>query len=411
MGPITPSYQNQYDDAFLVKFNESGVRLWGTYFGGSYDDVAYSIDIDKDNNIFMVGSFAINHYENIFNSPIGDGFITKYNPNGTLLWQKLYGGKGTDEFRAIKVGENFIAVGGFSNGADNISTPGVFQEDLYDKNNFSSNGIVFKLNLNGDRIWSTYYGGESIDKIHAIEIDDENNIYIGGESHSSKNIATPNSFDDYSIYSNTGFFAKLDQHGQRLWGSYLGLDTEIYSLVFTNNALYIGGNGGYDNSITSLCAYKRTGYSGGYIGKFSKNGEFIWGSYIGGFDQYSQTGITIKNNQIVVGGTSIMINDGIADQDSYQSNILGPKNFYLMKFSEETNCNINANPTSNSPVCLGETLNLNADPGYNYVWTGPNNFSSNLQNPIITNVTNANSGTYHLTASDNCGCEKNMTFK
>ncbi|TDO71486.1 gliding motility-associated-like protein [Flavobacterium chryseum] len=394
-----------YDDGFLVKFNPTGTRLWATYYGEKDNDEAFDVDIDKNNNIFMVGRFSINHSENVHDTPIGDGFIAKFNPNGNILWNKLYGGKGTDEFKTVKVGENFIVVGGLSYSADNISTPGVFQENLNYVYNLSNDGIIFKLNLNGDRIWSTYYGGESWEKINAIEIDDENNIYVGGETRSSMGIATPNSFDDYNLNTETGFFAKLDQSGQRLWGSYLGYSTKIYSLVFKNNSLYIGGNGGIDNSITILCAYKRTGNSGGYVGKFSKGGELIWGSYTGGFDQYSETGVTIKNNEIVVGGTSSM-NDGIADSNSYQPEILGRKNFYLMKFSEDTNCNIDVHPSSNSPVCIGRTLTFSADPDYNYLWTGPNGFTSNLQNPIITNVSNANNGTYHLTASDNCGCEK-----
>lgn len=407
------SYQSSfggYDDAFLVKFNSSGIRLWGTYYGGKDRDCAYKVDVDKNNNIFMVGYYSINRSSNIFDTSIGDGFIAKFNPNGNIIWNKLYGGKGTDEFRSIKVGENFIVVGGLSYSSDNISTPGVFQENLYYTNNLSNDGIVFKLNLDGDRIWSTYYGGESIERIHAVELDNENNIYIGGETSSSNNIASPGSFDSYNLYTETGFFAKLNQNGQRLWGSYLGSGTEIYSLVFTNNSLYVGGNGGIDNSITTLCAYKRTGISGGYIGKFSKAGELLWGSYTGGFDQYSETEITINNNEIVVGGTSLM-NDGIADANSEQPNILGSKNFFIMKFLEENNCNINANPSSNSPVCIGGKLNLNADSGYNYAWTGPNGFTSNLQNPTINNVSNANKGTYKLTASDNCGCQKNYDIE
>lgn len=395
-----------YDDGFLVKFNSSGTRLWATYYGGRDNDEAFDVDVDKNNNIFMVGRFSINHYDSIFATPIGDGFVAKFNPNGNMLWNKLYGGKNTDEFRTIKVGENYILIGGLSYSTDNISTPGVFQENLYYTNNLSNDGIVFKLNLDGTRIWSTYYGGESGEIIHAVEFDNEDNVYIGGTTSSSIGIATPSSFDDYNLYTETGFFAKLNQNGQRLWGSYLGNSTEVYSFVFKNNSLYIGGNGGYDNSITTLCAYKRTGYSGGYIGKFSKMGELIWGSYTGGFDQYSQTEITIQNNEIVVGGTSIVINDGIADANSEQPNILGRKNFFIMKFSEETNCNIDVHPSTNSPVCINGTLTFFADPGYNYLWTGPSSFTSNLQNPIITNTSNANNGTYHLTASDNCGCEK-----
>ena len=56
-------------------------------------------------------------------------------------------------------------------------------------------------------------------------------------------------------------------------------------------------------------------------------------------------------------------------------------------------------------VCAGTTLNLSASPSgtttgtVTYSWSGPNSFTSTLQNPQITNVTSANAGTYHVTAT------------
>ncbi|MGE4541293.1 MAG: immunoglobulin domain-containing protein, partial [Bacteroidales bacterium] len=63
----------------------------------------------------------------------------------------------------------------------------------------------------------------------------------------------------------------------------------------------------------------------------------------------------------------------------------------------ETDCSIVPPPIgSNSPVCVGETLQLYADnvSGASYSWTGPNGFTSNQQNPVINNVTMAAAGTY-----------------
>jgi len=51
------------------------------------------------------------------------------------------------------------------------------------------------------------------------------------------------------------------------------------------------------------------------------------------------------------------------------------------------------------PLCEGNTLNLVASSGQaNYNWTGPNGFSSTLQNPSISNITTAMAGTYFLSA-------------
>ena len=54
--------------------------------------------------------------------------------------------------------------------------------------------------------------------------------------------------------------------------------------------------------------------------------------------------------------------------------------------------------TSNSPVCLGSTLQLSADGTSTdtYLWTGPNGFTSTLQNPVIPGATFADSGVYTL---------------
>lgn len=61
--------------------------------------------------------------------------------------------------------------------------------------------------------------------------------------------------------------------------------------------------------------------------------------------------------------------------------------------------------SSNSPVCQGSTLNLSATTvaGATYSWTGPNGFTSNVQNPIINNTSLAAAGTYSMTATLN-GC-------
>ncbi|MDQ3193308.1 MAG: PKD domain-containing protein [Bacteroidota bacterium] len=60
---------------------------------------------------------------------------------------------------------------------------------------------------------------------------------------------------------------------------------------------------------------------------------------------------------------------------------------------------------SNSPVCVGQAINLTASTitGATYSWTGPNSFTSALQNPIIPSATLSNAGTYSVTATVN-GC-------
>ena len=63
--------------------------------------------------------------------------------------------------------------------------------------------------------------------------------------------------------------------------------------------------------------------------------------------------------------------------------------------------NIAPTAGNNGPICAGSTLNLTASTisGATYAWTGPNGFTSALQNPTIANATTAASGTYSVTAT------------
>lgn len=58
------------------------------------------------------------------------------------------------------------------------------------------------------------------------------------------------------------------------------------------------------------------------------------------------------------------------------------------------------NAYSNSPLCLGGTLQLSCDtiPGASYIWTGPNGFTSSVQRPTVSNIGILNQGTYSVRA-------------
>ena len=68
-----------------------------------------------------------------------------------------------------------------------------------------------------------------------------------------------------------------------------------------------------------------------------------------------------------------------------------------------------ASAGSNSPICSGSTLNLTAGGGTTYSWTGANGFTASNQNPSISNVTTAASGTYTATVTDINGCSATAT--
>lgn len=108
-----------------------------------------------------------------------------------------------------------------------------------------------------------------------------------------------------------------------------------------------------------------------------------------------------------------------ASGSSYTTPVLTTNTIYYVQ-NTDTLCNSERIPltvtvyappnapviNNNSPLCVGDTLKLSTNlvPGGIYQWTGPNGFSSALQNPEILNVSANNSGTYTLTCLLN-GCQ------
>src|SRR5205807_2295299 len=102
--PYTASaYQTFYGgggfDAFITKFDSGGIPLWATYFGGNDTDYGYSIATDHSDNIVITGSTAssifpisMGAFQSKLSDYSGDGFIAKFNPNGSRLWSTYYGG-------------------------------------------------------------------------------------------------------------------------------------------------------------------------------------------------------------------------------------------------------------------------------------------------------------------------------
>lgn len=57
-------------------------------------------------------------------------------------------------------------------------------------------------------------------------------------------------------------------------------------------------------------------------------------------------------------------------------------------------------------VCIGSPIQLSVSKANTYKWTGPNGFSDLTQSPVINNATTAMSGTYHVTVTNEGGCEQ-----
>jgi gliding motility-associated-like protein len=62
---------------------------------------------------------------------------------------------------------------------------------------------------------------------------------------------------------------------------------------------------------------------------------------------------------------------------------------------------------SSSPVCIGDVVTFNAKDGAQYLWTGPNGFSSASASPSINSAVLADAGKYYVTVTTTGGCVNN----
>lgn len=67
-----------------------------------------------------------------------------------------------------------------------------------------------------------------------------------------------------------------------------------------------------------------------------------------------------------------------------------------------------ANASSNSPVCAGAQLSLNASGGSSYAWNGAG-YTGPGQNPTVSSINANQSGTYTVTVTDGAGCTATAT--
>jgi len=94
-------------DAFVTKLNPSGSLVYSTYLGGSGDDEGYGIAVDSSGNAYVTGLTDSTDFpttQNAFQRTfIGDAFVTKLNPSGSLVYSTYLGGSGMDWGRGIAV--------------------------------------------------------------------------------------------------------------------------------------------------------------------------------------------------------------------------------------------------------------------------------------------------------------------
>jgi len=100
-------------DAWMVKFDDNGSKIWQKSFGGSQFDTAHSIVQRANGDYILSGHSRSNDIDLTTNNGVNDAWIFVVDENGGLKFQKSIGGSGLDfASEAIETTENkIVAVG------------------------------------------------------------------------------------------------------------------------------------------------------------------------------------------------------------------------------------------------------------------------------------------------------------
>jgi hypothetical protein len=401
-------------DMFLVKFNSSGVRQWGTFYGGAGAEGANSCVVDNSGNIFVTGSTTSTGAMATFGAHQAthgggtlDGFLAKFTALGVRQWCTYYGGADSDVGYACALdnsGNVYISgqTGASSTGTA-IATAGSHQTS-------TGEGFLAKFNTSGTRQWGTYYNGPG----YACASDKTGGfVYLAGSTSSGSGISTSGSHQTSIDGSSDAFLAKFDLSGVRQWGTYYGNTGADWGLGCNTDAsgnVYLAGYtapGSNTLSIATADAHQTMNFGlyNGYVSQFNSSGTRLWATFYGGSgtDIGTDCAVDLKGNIYLCGQASSNSGTGIATPGSHQPLYRGGAyDGYLVKFCYS--------PAAPAPIsgpsswCTSSSGSFSVAPvsgALYYVWTLPSGWSGSTFSNIISTTPGA-SGTVSVTVTDGC---------
>lgn len=250
--PVLNAYQPALKgatNAFVVKFNNTGVRQWATYYGGSGSEQSWGITNDAANNIYFCGKTSsvdfpmVAAFQGVYGGGADDAFFVKLNTaNGNPIWSTYYGGSGDDWGTAVAadaLGNVFLGL--YTNSPAGIATAGAFQT-VYGGGTYD--GGLVKFTNTGIQVWGTYIGGNQTDCVTGIAIDMNNNITLSSNT-SSPNFPVNNcSFQNVFQGSSAACLSKFSQQDQLLCSSFID---NSFSGPLTGGGIAVDGVWAYLN--------------------------------------------------------------------------------------------------------------------------------------------------------------------
>ena len=275
-GFIVAGYSNSNDgdirgnhggyDFLVVKLDKNDSILWQKSIGGNGDD--FATDIKQTND----GGFIVAGYSNSSDSLVSgnhganDFWMVKLTADGTIQWQKSYGGTSDDKAISIQqTSDDGYIVAGFSNSNDGDLT----------NNNGNNDFWLIKLTANGTLQWQKSLGGSSNDFATAVLQLIDGGFMVVGYTFSIDGDVTNN-------HGNTDYWlVKLDGNGNLKWQRTYGGSENDYarSVIQTKDGGYLVG--GYTASIDGDVTSNQ-GMDDEWVIRTDSLGNQLWQKTLGG---------------------------------------------------------------------------------------------------------------------------------
>jgi hypothetical protein len=316
-------------DAFLVKYNASGITQWITRVASTATDRGNRIVIDTNNNIYITGRYtgtgtAYNSDGTPFAttlSQIGadDAYLVEYDTNGFVQWITRLGstggdagyGIGTDLSGNVYLGGTFGTTGFTAYNADGTA----FGTTL--SSSGGSDAFLVKYSSTGVVQWIARVGSTATDEGVTLAIDTSGNVYLCGTYQNTITIVNSNgtTFGTMNVTSGAAgdaFVVKYNTDGVGQWSTKIGgavlnvFDIGNGIAVDSTGSVYVAGrsNGtvplavyNTDQTVfgTTLTEIPTVKGQESFIVKYNSSGAVQWLSSIGGFGNDEAQGITIDS--------------------------------------------------------------------------------------------------------------------
>lgn len=320
------------EDFWVLKLTNTGALTWQKSFGGSANECAQYVQQTADGGYIVAGTSASNDGDVSGNHGESDYWVIKLASTGDLTWQKSFGGSSFDLSEAIQqTSDDGYIVAGFTRSNDG--------DVSYNNGNYDY--WILKLDSSGTITWEKSFGGTSFDYGTAIQQTSDGGYIVAG-------LALSNDGDVTGNHGNADYWVlKLDATGSLTWQNAMG-GSEIdyaYDIDQTTDGGYVVTGYSYSNNFDVIGNHGSLDY---WVVRITDTGSIEWQKCLGGADDDLAFGVeqTTDGGYIVGGYTTS--NDGNVTGNH------GAKDYWAVKLDPD---GIGINEIS-----ISDTLNVYPNP-------------------------------------------------